>query len=241
MYHQSVFISLLSTVIFAFSGVFASDKTLKVASFNVPPYVYLDAATNQVHGTLADIVRTRADHCNIAIDYVIAPSWARAYQTAVEGTADALIPTNYTSERAKLFDFAEPSIGEVNASVIVREDSPHEHFTGFHMLDGQHIVKRAKGLLGEQYERYEKLGKMKVVERLTSKDLAEELLSGRVDFIIANYSTIAFHLGEEKIGPRVRVLTPTVGRSVQHLALSKKRAASFAANTEISNCLLGKQ
>lgn len=233
------FLHLLAASLNAHADAPASH--LKIASFNVPPYVYKDVTTQEVHGLLSDEVRARASKCNINIELIVTPSWARAYQTAVVGTADGVIPTNYTDERAKLFDFAMPPLGEVNASVIVRYDSPHEHFTGLNMLDGQRIVKRAKGLLGKEYEAYEKLGKVTVVERLTSKDLAEELFSGRVDFIVANYSTIVFHLGAEQMESRVRVLSPTIGKSIQHLALSKKRSPDYAAGTPASNCLLGIQ
>lgn len=211
---------------------------LKVAAINVPPLAYMHPDTMIVSGSVAERVQKRVESCGAVAAFIFSPSWARAYQMAITGTADGLIPTTYSESRLSDFDYAEPAFVDLRPSLIVRTDSPFYEYTGLDMLKGLRIGRRAKALMGKAFDEYVASGQVTLVERMTSKGLAEVLFEGQVDFIVDSPSVMTYHLGQDQVDAKVRILEPSLGQSLQYLALSKKRSAQFAENTKISACLL---
>lgn len=218
-----------------------SQPILKVATINVPPMAYMDPETMIVTGVVTHLVQERAAACNVTVAFIFTPSWARAYQMAVSGTADGLIPTTYTQSRLASFDYAMPAFYDLRPSLIVRQDSPFLRFTGLEQLDGKRVGIRAKAKLVKNFDDYIENGTVEIVERTNSKGLAEVLIAGTVDFIVDSPGVMAYHLGKDQMEEKVRVLEPNLGSSQQYLALSKKRQSQFAAGTALSECLLNEK
>ncbi len=218
----------------------SAKPILKVATINVPPLSYMDPETMRVTGTVTKAVQDRAGKCGLDVAFIFSPSWARAYQMATSGTADGLIPTTYAESRLVEFDYSNPALVDLRPSLIVRKDSPFLRFNGLHILDGHRVGIRAKSLMGKDFDAKLASGSVTVVERINSKGLAEALIKGETDFIVDSPDVINYNLGEEQVGEKVRVLEPSLGSSLQYLALSKKRSQTISEGTSASNCLLGK-
>lgn len=215
-----------------------SQPILKVATINVPPLSYLNPKTMVVTGSVTQKVQDRAEQCGANVAFIFTPSWARAYQMALIGTADGLIPTTFSDKRLENFDYAKPAFVDLRPSLIVRQDSPFKRFSGLDILDGHRVGIRAKSLMGKDFDEKMESDAVTVVERMNSKGLAEALITGKADFIVDSPHVITYHLGAEQVEEKIRVLEPSLGPSLQHLALSKKRSEQFKAGTHLSNCIL---
>ncbi len=230
------FLLLSGTV--AGAGLAADKPTLRVSTIVVPPLVVHDTDNNSLSGTAVNAVRALAKQCGADVNFIITPSWNRAYMMAQIGIADGVIPTNYSEDRLAYFDFPSDPLVDMKPSLIVRIDSPAKHFSSLDMLRGKKVGVRTNALLEDKFDAYVRSGKATLVERSDSVSLVDELLSGRVDFIADSSAMIVYHLTESKIPERIRILEPPLGASGQFLALSKKRASSFASGTDLSHCLL---
>lgn len=218
---------------------FAATPTLKVTTIETPPAAYKNPETKQVEGIAVDKVRELAKRCDVNVEVTIQSAWTRAYDDVVSGEMDGLIPTTFTEERLALFDFAQPALVDFNISLIVPLKSPYTEFTGYNMLDGKVIGIRTGAEMGDSVKEYLATDKAEVVGRVNSTGLSKILFSKQVDFLIDSPWSFADHLGENRSKRAMRVIEPHLETSPQYLALSKKRAAPFAAGTPISECLLG--
>lgn len=225
----------------AFSGSAQSQTpTLKVATIETPPAAYKDPETKEARGLAVDKVRELAKRCGVNVEVTIKSAWSRAYQGTIEGKTDGLIPTTFTEERLAFFDFAEPALVDFDISLLVAPSSPYKEFTGYDMLDGKMIGIRTGASMGKGITDYLATGKAETMERVNSAGLARILFNKQVDFLVDSSWSFPHHIGENRTKREMRVLEPALESSPQYLALSKNRAAPFAAGTEVSNCLLGK-
>lgn len=197
------------------------------------------AESGELTGTAIKALESLSVRCGIALDLIVTPSWNRAYMMAQIGIVDGLVPTNFSKERAKFFDFPQASLVKISPALIVRNDNPVRAFQGLEMLRGKRVGVRTNALLEEKFDAFMHSGAAIRVERSNSKSLVEELLSGRVDFIADVPTMIVYHMSASRIPERIRFLHPPLGQSSQFLALSHKRAPHLAAGTVISACLLG--
>lgn len=240
MRKKSTLVCLGALIIGQLGAATAQQPTLKVATIETPPAAYKDAETNEVKGIAVDKVRELANKCGVNVEVTIKSAWSRAYKGTIDGTTDGLIPTTYTQERLAFFDFAEPALFNFDISLLVAPNSLLKEFTGYDMLDGKVIGIRTGASMGQGITEYLATGKAERMERVNSTGLARILFNKQVDALVDSAWSFPHHIGENRTKREMRVLEPALESSPQYLALSKNRAAPFAAGTEISECLLGK-
>lgn len=235
--------SLLSFIgiLLVFTPVSLADPKpiLKVATINIPPLAYMDQETMVVKGTITKKVQSLAEKCNAHVAFIFAPSWARAFNMALKGTADGLIPTTYAETRLKDFDYAKPGLADLGPSLIVRQDSNHIMNTGLDMLENKRVGIRANSIMGGKIDKKLNENTVSVIERADTKGLVQALLHNEVDFIIDSPNVIGYVIDEQLARNKIRILKPGLSVSMQYLALSKKRSGHFAPGTTTSDCLLG--
>lgn len=217
----------------------ASDKpTIRISSIVVPPLVVRADPKADVTGSAVEAARALAHACGANTDFIITPSWNRAYMMAQIGIVDGVIPTNFSEDRLAFFDFPKEPLVDMSPTLIVRKESPVMAFTSLDILKGKRVGVRTNALLEDKFDAYVRSDQAILVERSDSRSLVDELLSGRVDFIADSPAMIIYHITESNVPKRIRVLDPPLGHSGQFLALSKKRSAAVADGTALSKCLL---
>lgn len=237
----SVFIACLPFNVATYATQAETIPILKIATINVPPLAYMDPDTMVVTGEVTNKVQDRAASCGVQVAFIFSPSWARAYKMALDGTADGLIPTTYTKDRLSDFEFAQPAFYDLRPSLIVLKESGYKQFTGLNMLQGKRVGVRSKAKLEPSFDAYAASGMLTAIERVNSKGLAEALFSAQAEFIVDSPGVMAYQIGATQMDAKVRVLQPSLGQSLQHLALSIKRSETFKSGTEVSNCLLNQK
>jgi len=216
-----------------------SRPDITAATVAIPPLVTYDKETGEVGGTAVAAAHAIARSCGLDLKITIPPSWARAYQMAVEGRADSLLPTTKNTERLDVLEFPAKPFFTLYPALVVREDSPFLRFTSLSMLDGHSVGIQPNMRLDPAFDSYIRSGPVTVVERGGAVSLLEELMAGRVDFLADSIMVLRHHLGASSIDGRVRALDPPLGETPQFFALSKKRRPHLAAGTAASACLLG--
>lgn len=211
--------------------------TLRVSTIIMPPFIEISPG-DPPHGQAVEAVTKLAQHCGLEAQVIIMPSWSRAFTSAQSGITDALIPANYSKERAKHFDFPATPLLTVEPRLFVRKDSPFTTFAGLPMLDGFGVAVRKNAILEARFDTYIRADTVTLVERGESRAMMDDLLSGRVDFVASPPTMFEAALKAHGLMDRVRSLEPALGKSVQYLALSKKRATAIADGTPASSCLL---
>lgn len=219
----------------------SSRPDITAATVAIPPLVTYDKQTGAVGGTAVAAAHAIADKCGLTLNITIPPSWARAYQMAVEGRVDSLLPTTKNIERLEVLEFPAKPFFTLYPALVVREDSPFERFTSLSMLDGRSVGIQPNMRLDPAFDSYIRGGSVTVVERGGAVSLLEELMAGRVDFLADSIMVLRHHLGASSIDGRVRALDPPLGETPQFFALSKKRRPHLAGGTPAARCLLGTQ
>jgi len=235
--------TLLMAGAFIFSGTvldagpITDTPTLRVSAIVAPPLIVRETEDGTLTGTAVNAVRSLTAKCGTNVDFIISPSWNRAYMMAQVGIVDAVIPTNFAESRLAYFDFPVSPLVDLIPSLIVRKDSPIDHFSSLEVLRGKKVGVRTKALLEDNFDAFVRDGNATLVERSDSISLIDDLLSGRIDFIADSSAMIIYHMTESKIPQRIRILEPPLGASGQYLALSKKRSTAFAEGSMLYDCL----
>lgn len=232
----------MMTLFLALSGLAmpaqAQAPVLRISTIVMPPFIEVSPG-DAPHGQAIDAVTRLATGCGLEVQVVIMPSWGRAFTSAQNGLTDAVIPTNYSDERAITFDFPATPLLTVEPRLFVRTDAPYVAYTGFAMLDGLGVAVRKNAILEAGFDAYVRAGTVALFERGESRAMMDDLLSGRVEFVASPPTMFEAALKAHGLMDKVRSLEPALGKSVQFLALSKKRAAVIADGTPASACLLG--
>jgi ABC-type amino acid transport substrate-binding protein len=235
VYRLTVFVLLVG---FGDVALPSHADALRISTIVMPPFIEVTPG-DAPHGQAVDAVTELAEACGLEPQVIIMPSWNRAFTSAQTGVTDAVIPANYSAERAEHFDFPDTPLLTVEPRLFVRKDSSFTAFTGFAMLDGHGVSVRKNAILEAGFDAYVRAGTVALFERGESRAMMDDLLSGRVDFVASPPTMFEAALKAHGLMDRVRSLEPALGKSVQYLALSKKRAAVIAEGTPASACLLG--
>lgn len=234
------FIQTLAWIIAITSAAKAEEViTLKFASINVPPFVYIDNDTKQVAGQTVALLQEKAKTCRAKVEFIVTPAWNRSLNMALQMEADGLLPTTFTPDRERLFAFSKQPIAHLEPALIVRKDSGVVTAPSFSNLRGKRIAIRAKSVINTQLLNDLKSNGVNIIERANTFSSLDALLKGQVDMMIATPSAIDYYLGKDTVAARLKVLKPSLQTSPQYLAVNKKHFQTGDAKIEPLRCMLG--
>jgi ABC-type amino acid transport substrate-binding protein len=176
--------------------------------------------------------------CGITANVMVAPSWSRAYAMAAAGRVDALMPTNKSPKRKKLFFFPKTAFSSMDVIVFTHRDSPATRFTGFEMFKGKKLGRISGALLTIEFDKFVAREHIELSQYATLDSLYEALTHQKIDFAVdqalLNKANLAL-LADEKA---IRALWPPVASAPLYVAISK--LGSFAQNPDSAQfkCLM---
>lgn len=214
-------------------------EVVRISTIVMPPFIEVTPG-DAPHGEAVETVTALAAACGLEAQVIIMPSWGRAFTSAQTGLTDAVMPANYSADRAVSFDFPVRPLLTLEPRLFVRAESVFTRYTGPQMLDNHGVAVRKNAILEAGFDAYVRAGTVALVERGESRAMMDDLLSGRVDFVASPPTMFEAALKAHGLQGRVRSLEPALGKSVQYLALSKKRGPAVAEGTPASSCLLGR-
>lgn len=221
------------------SSVASEPKnTVSIAAIHVPPLVYQNKETGEVTGIAVDTLRNKAQQCNVKIEFIVTPAWRRSYNMAITGEVDGLIPTTYTPERLQHFSFSEDPIATLEPAFIASSGSGIEGYKDLSDFAGKTIAIRAQSIISAGLLHELRENGVKITEKANTHGSLDALLKGEVDLMVATPAVIEYHLGKEAIAHRLKILSPTMAKSPQYLAMNKMKLNSSSSDVANASCLL---
>lgn len=217
--------------------LFAQEHILDVAVINIPPEIVIDPDTQQVTGTVATAARAMAQKCRAKINFIVSPAWSRAFRLAVDGTADAVVPTIESAERSKFLFFPKNPVVRSEMGLIAMKSDGHKSFTGFAMLDNKRIGRIAGGLIAPEFDTYLHENEITVSRQHSYFSLFKSLVAKRVDFVVGNQASYLHFANELNIADEIQLLMPVIHSVPQYLALSRAALANHPERNTLYECL----
>ena len=177
--------------------------------------------------------------CGLEAEFIIVPSWARAFQMASQGYVDGLIAANKTTAREKIFYFAKKPYTTVAILAFQSTRQPLARFKKWSIFDGKVLGYISGVFLSKPFENYIKQGTATTVQRSTMDILFADMLDGKIDFVIGQAELdddVSTPLGSRKL---VRALQPPLGISPLYIALSRRGEFAQDPTTPEFKCLVG--
>ena len=211
-------------------------RQLKVATFHSPPFAIIDGKTGALSGISIDAVNRMAAVCKADINYVVVPAFSRGFRGVQDGTVDALVPILKSKEREEVLIFSAQPVGYTDVVIAVNQDSPKTRFTGMDMLEGKRVGRLSRGSVTPEFDAYLRENKFSILERHSYQALVENLVFGRLDYIVGPLQIFEFHAAQLEQKSGIRALQPPLKRLAGFIAFSKMGYAKFPKKQPIYDC-----
>lgn len=218
-------------------GLAIANEKLTVATIEVPPFVLRHPDTRKVTGAAIQNVQAQAKACNIELEFIVSPSWARAFNMATSGVVDGVLPTIKSADRETVLLFSAVPAVVNKMSLITHAESGFLHYEGLSMLDGKSLGKLRDGRVTKELDAYLEGGTVNVSSMRSYEVLLNNLLARRLDFIAGGMGVYVEYAKETGVLEQIRVLEPPLAAVPQYLALSKYRLEKLPALEQAYNCI----
>ncbi|WP_147819265.1 substrate-binding periplasmic protein [Salidesulfovibrio onnuriiensis] len=204
----------------------AGERTLKVVSFESPPYAFTDR--DKIKGMLCDVVREGLSRMGLKVRFELVP-WKRAVQMVRFGQADAIFYAVCNDERTTFLYYPhEPLVVESTIAlkkkgrkIAVDRDFSNAEKLFLGVGRGFYYGPRLEGLLATRRFR-------KVEEAPGYAINLRKLLAGRIDILLADRVPSAYFIYQQGMGKDIEPVTDDFGEVIvfdsvkSYLAFSRK-------------------
>lgn len=208
-------------------------KSLKVVSTPNEPFYIYDENTQEVTGSIVEILNQAYRDINVELDYKIAP-WDEAIRMLKEGTIDIIPNIARTNERMSTMDFSNSfrdecvyAFYQVNKPIDTYEDL-YDNIIG--VTDGY-----------EYFPRFDSDNRLNKTESVNESILFKKLLKGQVDVVIMDEEVGDYYINASHVGAGIRKSNFKQSESaldIANLAFSKKN--NLTEYVEVLNQYLSK-
>ncbi len=207
---------------FTFHPVFAAN--LQIATDRWPPYENI--SNIDFPGYSTEIIRHVLDIMGVQADIKAYP-WARGVEMVFRGQTDGLYSATFTEERARYCHFPdEPLLLSKYVFFIRSTDKDRFRFDSYDDLTGKQIGVVRGYAYSEEFWNFVKKNK-NYQEVPTDEQNFKKLLSGRIDYLVADYGNgMALVREMELAGKVIPLLARPVREDGLYLIFSKRTTAS---------------
>jgi len=198
----------------------ASDQPLRIASFEIPPYI-IETVDGQLTGVFIEQIRQASKNSGIPVTFDIS-NWSRAQKYVKEGKADAIFPVVYTKQRAEWLVYPKNPVTRFDFSFFARKEAPFRFDGNMGSMEGLTVGKISNAKMHPNFSVAEASGLINVEKRQSIDLLALAVARRRIDAFVAPHLMGDWALYKRKLENKVKRLSLPVGTSNIFLALSKK-------------------
>ncbi len=228
MMNRILCLSVLVALTFSGNAAHAADTCTKIVSTGHPQYpaiAFKDG--DNIVGAAPALVEAIAKKLDIPLESKFMGTWSEAQAAARDGKADMIVGVYFNDERAKYLDYVQPAFVYDPVVVFVAKDRTFD-FKGQDDLIG----KKGATNKGESYgDALDAFIKDKLdVARTDGIDAAlNDLVAGKVDYVIAGYYPGDAQLSVLGIDDKVEALEPALLSAEMFVAFSKKSPCASLA------------
>lgn len=226
---KAVCLGVLLAAMVSANAARADESCKKIVATGHPEYpVMAFRDGSRIVGAAPLLVAEIAQELKIPFETKYLGTWAEAQSATRAGEADMIIGVYYNDERAGYLDYVEPAFAYDPVVVFVSSDKPFA-FKGQNDLVGKTGVANEGESFGTAFDAF--LKHKLTVTRVNGLEAAfAELLSGKVDYVIAPYYPGTAQVAQQDKEDKIVSLEPPLLSEELFIAFSKKSpCAGFAS------------
>jgi polar amino acid transport system substrate-binding protein len=221
-------LSVLAALTLTGSGAFAADTCTKIISTGHPQYpVMAFKEGDNIVGAAPMLIEAIAKTLKIPLESRYMGTWADAQAATRDGKADMIVGIYYNDERATYLDYVQPAFvyDPVVAFVAKGKGFP---YTGQDDLIGKKGATNQGESYGNEFDTFIK-DKLTVERTDGIDDAFDDLVAGKVDYVIAGYYPGEAEAARMGIKDKIEALDPALLSAEMFVAFSKKSPCASLA------------
>jgi len=229
MMNRILCLSVLVALTFSVNAAHAADTCTKIVSTGHPQYptiAFKDG--DSIAGAAPALVEAIAKDLDIPLESKFMGTWSDAQAAARDGKADMIVGVYYNDERAKYLDFVQPAFIFDPVVVFVAKDKTFD-FKGQDDLIGKKGATNKGESYGTKLDTFIK-DKLDVTRTDGIDDALQDLVAGKVDYVIAGYYPGDATLSVLGIEDKVEALEPALLSAEMFIAFSQKSPCAALAS-----------
>ena len=219
----SVLIALTLT-----SNAFAADACTKIVVTGHPQYPAIAFKEGDlIVGAAPSLVEAIAKNLNIPIESKYMGTWSEAQAATRDGKADMIVGIYLNKDRTAYLDYVHPAFIFDPVVAFVAKDNKFS-YTGQDDLIGKKGATNKGESYGTKFDAFIK-DKLTVTRTDGIDDAFEDLVAGKVDYVLAGYYPGDAELSKLGIDDKVEALEPALLSAEMFVAFSKKSPCASLA------------
>jgi len=194
---------------------------LTIVAPELRPLIYTNK-DGKVAGDIVESLKTVTEHSNLKINIEIIP-WGRALEQVVRGDSDAIMPTIFTNQRAKVISYPNAPLINFNSSVIIKLAEDDFNFSNFNSIGKKRTIAKVRSvLLGKEFDESYKKGLLNIIEVSKIEDALNMLLFERVNLVVSDDIIARSAIDNMGIGDKVNRIYISKNQEPSYIAFSQK-------------------
>jgi polar amino acid transport system substrate-binding protein len=206
----------------------AADTCTKIVMTGHPQYpaiAFKDG--DQIVGAAPSLVSAIAKDLNVPLEAKSMGTWAEAQQAAHDGKADMIVGIYFNDERAAFLDYVQPAFMYDPVVAFVAKDKKFD-YKGQDDLIGKKGATNQGESYGNEFDAFIK-DKLDVARTDGIDDALNDLVAGKVDYVIAGYYPGIAEAARIGLKDKVEALEPGLLSAEMFVAFSKKSPCASLA------------
>ncbi len=217
------FIKLGVMLVFCFlvmiPTAFAQDKMV-IGGLVAPPYIIVDD-NKKVSGILVHLIRSALSDLDIEVEFKIT-NWARAFDSAKHGRADALIPTIKSPDRESVLTYPNVPLAILEMCLLKSTEQQIDFNGNLSTLAPYRIGRIRNARVSPAFDEAAEDHYFKLEERASFDLLAKAVAHGRLDLAAGDELMMLWAAANNGVLNNVEIIHPHLANTFVYLAISKK-------------------
>jgi polar amino acid transport system substrate-binding protein len=229
MMNRILCLSVLAALTLSGNAAYAADTCTKIVSTGHPQYPAIAFKNGDaIVGAAPSLVEAIAKDLDIPLESKFMGTWSEAQAAARDGKADMIVGVYFNDERAKYLDYVQPAFIFDPVVVFVAKDRTFE-FKDQDSLIGKKGATNKGESYGDQLDAFIK-DKLDVARTDGIDEALNDLVAGKVDYVIAGYYPGDAQLSVLGIEDKIEALEPALLSAEMFVAFSKKSPCAALAS-----------
>jgi len=229
MMNRILCLSVLAALTFSGNAALAADTCTKIVSTGHPQYPAIAFKHgDSIVGAAPALVEAIAKDLDIPLESKFMGTWSEAQAAARDGKADMIVGVYFNDERAEYLDYVQPAFVFDPVVVFVAKDRTFD-FKDQNDLIGKKGATNEGESYGTKLDAFIK-DKLDVARTSGIDDALNDLVAGKVDYVIAGYYPGDAQLSALGIDDKVQALEPALLSAEMFVAFSKKSPCAALAS-----------
>lgn len=228
MMNRILCLGVLVALIVSGGAAHAADTCAKIVSTGHPQYPAIAFKEgDRIVGAAPSLVEAIAKDLGIPLESKFMGTWSEAQAAARDGKADLIVGIYYNDERAEYLDYVQPAFIFDPVVVFVAKDRTFDFKDENDLIGKKGAANKAESF-GTKLDAFIK-DKLDVARTDGIDDALNDLVAGKIDYVLAGYYPGDAELSRLGIEDKVVALEPALLSAEMFVAFSEKSPCASLA------------